>query len=255
MTSRQYQPTGYCPKCGYPLDPGRCPECGATVAPDQILSEPLHVHRRRRFRRRVLVALVAVVATVIGGRFLYRAVNWVSLAPTSVLFVFQGDGKHPATIELFRRYDNGELDAQQVKRMFDGAVGTPRLALRPSAPEDVAFRDTFYPDLRIPGGTMAHNWVTFAHKLALTIDGDLVADGRAWRISWAGGSVVIEVRIPPLPAGQHHVALECALSLVRDIATDRRSAKIQILHTWNLAASADVVVEDHPVAAPSESAP
>lgn len=33
--ANEYEPIGYCPRCGYRIDPGQCPECGAVVARPQ----------------------------------------------------------------------------------------------------------------------------------------------------------------------------------------------------------------------------
>lgn len=56
-STKLYTPAGYCPRCGYAVDPGACPECGA------------HAKRPRRqkpggWKRRALVA--AIVVTVLG---------------------------------------------------------------------------------------------------------------------------------------------------------------------------------------------
>ncbi len=35
-----YQPKGYCPGCGYQIDPGRCSECGLEVSGEQLRGFP-----------------------------------------------------------------------------------------------------------------------------------------------------------------------------------------------------------------------
>ncbi len=47
MAQPDYKPAGYCPKCGYRIDPGTCPECGRAV------KRPWRLHPRvvRRYRR------------------------------------------------------------------------------------------------------------------------------------------------------------------------------------------------------------
>ncbi len=54
-----YRPAGFCPHCGYQLDPGRCPECGADVV------RPLPRHPRLRRRRRIIATLIC--ATLLAG--------------------------------------------------------------------------------------------------------------------------------------------------------------------------------------------
>ena len=36
MRRPNYQPKGFCPRCSYPMDPGRCPECGLLVSADVL---------------------------------------------------------------------------------------------------------------------------------------------------------------------------------------------------------------------------
>lgn len=56
-----YRPAGYCPGCGYMLDPGRCPECGRDVV------RPWRVRPRAYRRWRAAVVLTVVVGIGLGG--------------------------------------------------------------------------------------------------------------------------------------------------------------------------------------------
>jgi hypothetical protein len=51
MTDNAYKPAGYCPHCGYAIDPGVCPECGKNVAASELDSVPYWVTRDRKLRR------------------------------------------------------------------------------------------------------------------------------------------------------------------------------------------------------------
>lgn len=54
-----YEPAGWCPKCGYRMEPGVCPECGTVV--DRPLRRDPRVTRRRWYQRAVLfIACVGV---------------------------------------------------------------------------------------------------------------------------------------------------------------------------------------------------
>jgi hypothetical protein len=55
-----YRPSGYCPRCDYPIDPGRCPECGLDV---EVPAPHTRRHRRRRAWKLVLAG--ALTGTVI----------------------------------------------------------------------------------------------------------------------------------------------------------------------------------------------
>src|SRR5688572_29943845 len=49
-----YQPAGFCPTCGYPIDAGRCPECGVYCAePPETL---VNTRRSRGWRIGFLVS-------------------------------------------------------------------------------------------------------------------------------------------------------------------------------------------------------
>lgn len=48
-----YEPAGWCPKCGYRIEPGVCPECGTLV--DRPLRRDPRVTRRRWFYRGLLL--------------------------------------------------------------------------------------------------------------------------------------------------------------------------------------------------------
>ena len=68
MTSR-YQPTGYCPECGYPMDAGRCPECGKHVEKPAKRDPRTRRTRLRRIATRTLLVVLAVAGLSYAGRY------------------------------------------------------------------------------------------------------------------------------------------------------------------------------------------
>lgn len=57
MSQPEYQPAGFCPKCGYRVDPGTCTECG------RVVKRPWRLHPRvvRRYRRlTILIVLLGL---------------------------------------------------------------------------------------------------------------------------------------------------------------------------------------------------
>jgi len=51
-----YEPLGFCPTCGYPMDAGTCPECGKrTKSP--LPFDPIHPRRGDRLVNAVMLAL------------------------------------------------------------------------------------------------------------------------------------------------------------------------------------------------------
>ena len=59
-----YVPSGICPKCSYPIDPGQCPECGSIVSADQLLSDSqLSIAKeRRRWLKRLVILLIVFIS-------------------------------------------------------------------------------------------------------------------------------------------------------------------------------------------------
>jgi hypothetical protein len=56
-----YRPAGYCPHCGYPLDPGACPECGRAVPADALDAEPYARPGRRLGALGTVILLAAAL--------------------------------------------------------------------------------------------------------------------------------------------------------------------------------------------------
>ena len=81
-------PDGFCPKCGYAMDPGTCPECGLRVYRSDLAAIPPNLQRIRTRRR--VIRFGVVLGVLIIGWYGYRTVNWVKLLPTSTLLYLQG---------------------------------------------------------------------------------------------------------------------------------------------------------------------
>ncbi len=62
---RVYQPAGFCPRCGYALDPGRCPECGSVVTAKDM--RPRQARMSKRARRLLFTAGLAFALFVAVG--------------------------------------------------------------------------------------------------------------------------------------------------------------------------------------------
>ncbi len=78
MPESTYAPAGFCPACGYRIDPGRCPECGRHV------TRPWRIEPRvYRWRRRLVV--LAVLAGAITAAWWYGPGLAVRHTPSRVL--------------------------------------------------------------------------------------------------------------------------------------------------------------------------
>lgn len=110
------RPSGYCPHCEYPMNPGVCPECGASVTADTLDGRPLALRRRAR-RRRIAFAVV-VIALLIGGNKAYDSKFWYKWLPTTTLIAWAPDSWR-AEDEVFRRYLDGQLTEEETYALGD----------------------------------------------------------------------------------------------------------------------------------------
>lgn len=74
-TTHDYQPEGFCPRCGYWIDPGRCPECGLQVTRQRLLATMPRFSWRSLRTKRVLVWAVSLFVLVAFLREMYHVVT------------------------------------------------------------------------------------------------------------------------------------------------------------------------------------
>lgn len=127
-----YAPLGFCPHCGFATDAGRCSECGQDISDHELQRSP-HWLRRKKARKRISLT-VAVAIAVGGGFYVSQSGRWCRLLPTSVLLLIQRDEQARATVELFRRYKNGDMAASEIARLFEQAMLPPRIDMLSSLP-------------------------------------------------------------------------------------------------------------------------
>lgn len=80
-------PLGPCPRCGYPIDPGRCPECGTvTLDPDRLSTAVQRRLRLKLLRRAVVlgfaygvIPLIWSVVAVVLFMFAYPMMSGLEL--------------------------------------------------------------------------------------------------------------------------------------------------------------------------------
>ena len=190
MATSDSAPAGYCPRCGYRMDPGTCPECGLTVTPATLGKRPPHV-RRRRWR----IAFV-FVALVIGGYVVFQRVDWIPLLPDRVLLAVHGGVDDPFTRELLARHAAGSLPSERSNELFDALVDSRRLSVRSPYPSGYRVKIEFTLGAKAPPNTI---------RCAVGSCEVIVDSVR----TNAGSSTILpggaSVELPPMEVGTHTI--------------------------------------------------
>lgn len=192
------QPAGFCPYCGYRIDPGVCPECGRAINARRLARSRLPSRIRNVNRGAVLGAIVlCTVSFWAVGYF----VGWLSMLPTEVLLLLQGDGTSDTTKELHKRCLAGDLSEGQIRRMIEHNL-TLVATVRNPVPEGVAAEVDFTWSGALPAGLLlrSNSW-------------EMYVDDK-WRSSKSGGPMLVngtgdQTWLSPLTKpGRHTVQIE-----------------------------------------------
>ncbi len=107
------EPAGYCPHCGYRINPGRCSECGRDVSARRLRRRPLS--RRRKWH----IGLGLLFLGSIGLIYAYQhaPAGFCSRLPAAVLALFPSGSA--AFDELGRRCDAGTLSPRQAESFLN----------------------------------------------------------------------------------------------------------------------------------------
>lgn len=110
MEAPSHVPAGFCPRCGYPIDPGRCSECGTDVSSEKLARVDPRI-TRRKLRRRGIAALALLAIGIAAVK-----APWLEIAPTSLLLFLQKPRYNAVAKELERREALSLLTAEQDNR-------------------------------------------------------------------------------------------------------------------------------------------
>jgi len=202
MSDKTYKPAGYCPHCGYAIDPGVCSECGKNVNADELDSVPYWVTRRRLVKRAVLVLILLSLA--VGGWYVYARTNWIIWVPTRILLGLSWDENSRGTQEVWRRFQNGGLSPAECEKMFRRALGRAELCVRSPHPrdEDITLEVWLRSSLIEQGARF------MLIKEQYSVDG--VNSKNALK-DWRGWGRMSYVTLPALSPGTHDIRLEAQL--------------------------------------------
>lgn len=212
MPDAAYKPAGYCPRCGYALDPGECPECGTVVTAEELASRPPRISLRPYVRPALVLGFIGL-SCYCCYRY-YRDGDWLPSASNDVLLKYACSNWEPADREIRKRCAAGRFSLAELDKLFR-QVCTVSADYLPRVPANTATRVTI---LVTPAGFLRSGLV---YPSARSRDD-------AWRIEGQG----LEVRgpellaadlrlgsyastrtfaIPPLPPGRHEITVSGVL--------------------------------------------
>lgn len=187
----EHEPAGYCPHCGYRIDPGRCPECGVEVARPVSRSPRSRSHRIMR----VGIVILACAVVVTGGRY---AAPWLMREywPTGQLCSLaagQGNWAQWARAVLRYRLNERMLQEQAAYQAREKAISAKleSLGVEPGQPGAAALPEWAGRYMVIggsstetlslcPGAGFVYSWVTsqrgeyFNHGTIESVTGDSI---------------------------------------------------------------------------------
>ncbi|MCC6361686.1 MAG: zinc ribbon domain-containing protein [Phycisphaerales bacterium] len=220
----EYQPQGFCPKCGYAIDVGICSECGSVVSSAMLDRAPLARRKRRLILRAVAIAALVTAAWI--GVAAYRSGSWVRALPDWLLLACQS-----RTVGVAHSGLSG-VDAEILRRLGLLSAADQERVIRQTAIVPVDFG---LPG-RFPSGTPTQvvcsvqttpllGMLHYGYGAGLWVEGDFLVDGRVRDHIVEEGfgvgcspyaesmSVGLYADIPPLQAGSHVLEFNGGLRL------------------------------------------
>jgi hypothetical protein len=226
-----YRPRGYCPHCGYRMDPGECPECGRVATERQLDRRPF-AGRHRRWARRVAI-VTSIVAIAVVGWYCWGGLIppvW-RVVPTQIVLIAYSQGCQGAGAELVMRFERGALSRSQADAFFQHALSIPVESITVSTDDG---------EIRIPlivgiPRAMRPRWSVHVVSWHVTADGVALAtaDGKNVHI----GNVPLQqntFRLSRLDrlSGIKELQIKLQIELHRSSMVANSGAPP--LHTWNV---------------------
>lgn len=198
------EPKGYCPKCGYPINPGICTECGMLVTKGKLRrSAPSRIWQHRG----KVVATVAIIALIYAGKYLHQNYDWTQARSNETLFDLMSIRNDPAIRELEDRHRGGKLNKAESARLFDRSLSS-KLVLMPTFPSDANLSFMLHVDLSLPTICMEHHF--FLGDYRVYCDGEVLYDSvkdsrRRSQRDFMGRWHIIASHVRP---GSHEISLK-----------------------------------------------
>lgn len=236
------RPSGRCPQCRYPLDPGCCPECGLQVGAAELL--PFTDPSKRRRWKRGLVAMLVLAAGTSCWFISERGLALLPYLPARVLLLFATNAHSPVGEELLRRFESGQLSSQDAGRFLDQILQLTLVKLRSPRPAElpIVLQGVVFCDLQkyiSPHMELPKLYDDEDAWLA-TIDDVTVTEGTH---EWEKGKFWTYYEMPTLGVGEHRIELRQMVT-IKPGASLGYGALAYLPHASSVKASLQVVIED-----------
>lgn len=235
------RPKGYCPKCGYPMNPGICTECGTDVGIMRLRrSAPSKLWQ---YRGKVITA-IAVVTLICVGKYLHDNYAWAQARSNDTLFDLMAVGNDPAIRELENRHRAGKLSKTESAQLFDRSLSTSLQLLSPY-PSDANLGFMLNIDSSLPTLVMDHGF--YIGKHVILCDGEVLQRSeedkrRRSRNEFMGRWMIFTKAVKP---GTHEISVKGEFILSDGVGS---AATIDLLavHQTPFLASGTIEVVEQP---------
>jgi hypothetical protein len=204
------EPIRYCPKCGYPMKPGRCPECGVESARERLRRSPPGRIRRHKWK---IAAIVIAGTAYWGGGHVYHHVNWEIARSNETLFDLAKIGNGRALAELESRFESGKLSKPEKTRLFDQSLSTNLETISPYPSDAAALMVRLNVESSLP--TVPFHYRYYLRYFDILVDGQSVRRAEVqnrstseerFRGRWS-------LRAPPQKPGRHELTVKAIICL------------------------------------------
>lgn len=213
------------------MDPGTCPECGHTVDVGKLAKSRLPARIRNLDRGKIVGALIVLIVT---AWIVQYYAGWLTLLPTEVLLLLQGNVKSDTTLELHRRCVAGDLSESQIRRMILRNL-TFSESVRSPAPADVFVTLNFTWSAALPIGLEL-----YSDGWKVLVDGEYWASEYHHGLYFMGGAYSGTCFVGAREPGSHEVTME---QTFRVTANANLAQGLNNLNPIIFARSARVVLE------------